>query len=72
MLTGDQLRNERQVGDLSGGPANLENDDEGDKVDLTGPLRGVGTASQTLVEDEGEGQQHGQRTWITQIQRIQE
>lgn len=64
MLTGDQLRNERQVGDLSGGPAELEDDDEWDEVGQTGPLRGTGTAAQTLVEDEGEGQQHSQRTWI--------
>lgn len=72
MFTGDQLGNERQVGDLGCGPAELENDDEWNKVGQTGPLRGVVTASQTSVEDEGEGQQHSQRTWITQIQRIQE
>lgn len=65
VLTADQLGNERQVGDLRGGPAELKDDDERGKVDQTGPLRGARVAAQTLVEDEGKGQQHAQCTWIT-------
>lgn len=65
MLTGDQLWDERQVGDLSGGPAELKDNDERDKVGQAGPLRGVGVTAQTLVEDEGKGQHHAQCTWIT-------
>lgn len=55
MLTGDQLWNERQVGDLGGGPAELKHDDERDEVGQTGPLRGEVAAAQALVEDEGKG-----------------
>ena len=62
MLTGDQLRNERQVWDLSGCPAELKDDDERDKIGQTGPLRGASAAAQTLVEYEGKGQQHAQCT----------
>ncbi len=68
MLTGDQLRDERQVGDLSGSPAKLKDDDEGYEVGQTGPLRGDGAAAQTLVEDEGKGQQHAQSAWLTHRQ----
>lgn len=70
MLTADQLRNERQVGDLSGGPAELKDDDERAKVGQTGPLWGVRAAAHTLVEDEAKGQQHAQRTWRTHPQEM--
>lgn len=58
MLTGDQLRNERKVGDLRCGPAELKDDDERDEVGQADPLRGERIAAQTLVKDEGEGQHH--------------
>lgn len=61
MLTGDQLWDERQVGDLRGGPAKLEDDDEWGKVDQAGPLRSVRVTAQALVEDEGKGHHHTQR-----------
>lgn len=61
VLTGDQLRDERQVRDLRGGPAELEYDDEWREVEQAGPLRRVSGAAQTLVEDEGKGDSHAQR-----------
>lgn len=65
VLAADQLWDEGQVGDLRGGPAELEDDDKGHEVGEAGPLRGVGAAAQTLVEDEGEGEQHAHRPCST-------
>ena len=65
MLTGDQLWNEREVGDLCGRPAKLKDDDERDEVGQADPLRGKGVAAQTLVEDEGKGQHHTHCAWKT-------
>ena len=65
VFTGDQLWNERQVGDLCGGPAELKDDDEWDEVGQTGPLRGECVTAQTLVEDEGKGQHDAHSTWMT-------
>lgn len=65
MLTADQLWDERQVGDLRGSPAKLENDDEWGKVDQTGPLRSVKVTANALVEDEGKGYHHTQRTCVS-------
>lgn len=57
MVTGHQLWNETQVGDLRGSPTKLEDDDEGPVVHQGGPLgRGL-PAAQTRAEDEREGQQ---------------
>lgn len=42
------------MGDLGGSPAELEDDDEGDEVDETGPLWSVLTTADTLIKDEGE------------------
>lgn len=58
VLAGHQLGNERQVGDLSGGPAELKDDDERGEIDETHPLRENPTAAQTRVKDERERQQH--------------
>lgn len=49
-----QLRDERQVGDLSGGPAELEDDDERGEVGEAHPLRHHVVAAHTRVEDERE------------------
>lgn len=42
-------------------PAKLEDDDEGDKVDETGPLWCVLIAAYTLIKDEGEGDHNTNR-----------
>ena len=55
MLTGDQLWNERQVGDLRGGPAKLKDYDERDEIGQACQLRSEGVTAQTLVKDEGKG-----------------
>lgn len=65
VLTGDQLWNQGQVGDLCSSPAELKDDDERHEVDKAGPLRGEGVAAQTLVKDEGEGHHHAQGAWVT-------
>lgn len=62
MLACDKLWDQGQVGDLRCSPAELEDNDEWGEVGGTGPLRGDTTAAQTLVEDEGKGQQHTQGT----------
>ena len=51
------------MGDLGGGPAELEDDDEGDEVDEAGPLWRVEITADTLVKDEGEGQQDADSSW---------
>lgn len=61
MLTSHQLGDQGQVRNLNGGPAKLEDDDEGDEVGHAGPLRGDGAAAHTLVKNKGEGKQHTQR-----------
>ena len=62
MLAGDQLGDKRQVGDLRGRPAKLEDHNEGQEVDQADPLGGCGVTAQTLVEDEGKRQDHAHRT----------
>lgn len=56
-----QLRNEGQVGDLGRGPAELEDDDEGDEVDETRPLRSVLATAHTLIKDKGERDHDAER-----------
>jgi len=63
MVTGRQLGDEGQVGDLRGCPAELEDDDEGEVVDEGCPLRRVLIAAQAGVEDEGEGQEDAGGAW---------
>ena len=58
MLTGHQLWDEGEMGDLGGGPAKLEDDDEGDEIGETHPVWGVHVTTQAWVEDEGEGNKH--------------
>lgn len=57
VVVGDELRDEAEVGDLRGGPAELEDHDERPVVEEGGPLRGTRPAAQARAEDEGEGQQ---------------
>lgn len=57
MVTGHQLWDETQVGNLCGSPAKLEDDDEGPIVQQGGPLRRGLPAAQTRAEDEWEGEQ---------------
>lgn len=63
MVTGHQLGDEGQVGDLCGCPAELEDDDEGEVVDEGCPLRRVLLATQAGVEDEGEGHKDTGGAW---------
>lgn len=70
MVGGHQLGDERQVGDLGGRPAKLEEDYEGDVVDERGPLgRGL-RAAQAGVEYEGEGQQDADSPWGDKRQEL--
>lgn len=64
-LTGHQLRDEREVRDLSGCPAELEDDDEGREVEDLSPLRSVVGAGQARGEDEGERHQDANDSWKT-------
>lgn len=61
--TGHQLRDEGQVGDLSGCPAELEDDDEGGKVYKLSPLRSVFATGQAGVENEGETHKNTNSSW---------
>jgi len=63
LVAGDQLWDEGEVGDLCGGPAELEDHDEGREIRELGPLRRVGATRQTRREDEAEGEEHAQRPW---------
>lgn len=63
MVAGDQLGDEAQVGDLRGGPAELEGDNEGPVVEEGGPLWGGRPTAQARAEDEGEGQQDTDGAW---------
>lgn len=63
MVTGHQLRDEREVGDLRGRPAELKDDDEGEVVDEGRPLWSALLAAQAGVEDEGEGDEDTSGTW---------
>lgn len=63
MITGHQLWDEGQVGDLCGCPAELEDDDEGEVVDEGCPLWCVFLATQAGVEDEGEGHEDTGGAW---------
>lgn len=63
LVAGDQLWDEGEVGDLCGGPAELEDHDEGREIGELGPLRRVGATRQTRREDEAEGEEHAQRPW---------
>lgn len=58
MLACDQLRNERQVGNLGSSPAKLEDDDEWDGVNESRRLWGSLITSNAGVEYEGEGGKH--------------
>ena len=53
-LAGHQLWDQGQVWDLSGCPAELEDDDKGGEVKNPGPLRSVVVTGQAGVENEGE------------------
>lgn len=57
VVVGGELRDEAEVGDLRGRPAELEDDDEGPIVEEGGPLGRGCPAAQAGAEDEGEGQQ---------------
>lgn len=57
MVVGDKLRDEAEVGDLCGGPAELEDHDERAIVEEGSPLGRGRPAAQAGAEDEGEGQQ---------------
>jgi hypothetical protein len=46
------------VGDLGGGPAKLEDDDEGGEIGDPHPLWSVVTTSQTRVKYEGKGDKY--------------
>ena len=63
MVTGHQLRDKGEVGDLRGCPAELEDDDEGEVVDEGCPLWSALLAAQAGVEDEGEGDEDAGGTW---------
>lgn len=63
MFAGHQLRDEWQVGDLSGRPAELEDDDERGEVGEAHPLGKNPTAAHAGVKDEGERQQHADGSW---------
>lgn len=62
-LSGHQLRDEGEVRDLSGGPAKLEDDDEGGKVNNLSPLRSVVVTGQAGVENEGERYTNTNSSW---------
>lgn len=70
MLASHELWNQGQVRNLSGSPAELEDDDERNEVGHTGPLGGGGAAAHTLSKNKGEGQQHTQRAWKTKYSRV--
>lgn len=57
VVTGHQLWDEAQVGNLRGSPAKLEDDDEGSIVQQGSPFRRGFPAAQARAEDEREGEQ---------------
>ena len=62
-LAGHELWDERQVWDLSGRPAELEDDDEGGEVKKLSPLRRVGVTGQAGVKNEGERHHDTNSSW---------
>lgn len=62
-LAGHELWDEGEVWDLSGCPAELEDDDEGGEVDDLSPLRSVVVTGQAGVEDEGERYNNTNSSW---------
>uniref|UniRef100_A0A2D4IRH5 Uncharacterized protein n=1 Tax=Micrurus lemniscatus lemniscatus TaxID=129467 RepID=A0A2D4IRH5_MICLE len=58
MVSSDQLWYEREVRDLGGCPAKLEDDNKWDEVDEGSPLRCILRAADAWAEDEGEGDQN--------------
>ena len=62
VVVGTEVRDEGEVRDLRGGPAELEDHHEGRVVHELGPLPAV-LALDARQEDEGETAQHTQGTW---------
>lgn len=56
--------------DLSGGPAELEEDDEGGEVHELSPLSGAVLTGQAGAEDEGERHQDAHSAWTAEREQF--